>query len=141
MSSRFKITSSCVLVALACFVAILGCKSNSTRNLAEVEGTITLDGEPLFGAEVIFRPTEGRPSLGKTDSNGKYRLRYSTEKMGALIGTHTVTISSWEDESGDEDSTSPKEKVPAEYNTHTTLSAEVVSDQKEPINFDLATRR
>ncbi|MGE5192376.1 MAG: hypothetical protein ACM3U2_07715 [Deltaproteobacteria bacterium] len=72
--------------------------------LAEVSGTVTLDGKPLEKAVVEFRPTTDGPSpnlnlatsFGITDQDGKYSLTYLVidEKRipGAVIGKHLVVI-------------------------------------------------
>lgn len=130
---------ACLLSGLGLFT-FAGCGGNGD-GLAPVSGTVTLDGVPLADAEVIFRPVNGRPSFGKTDATGNYQLRYSAEKMGALLGSHSVTISTAGDQPDDEDAPTGKEKVPAEYNSRTTLSAQVTAGMKDPINFDLKTAR
>ena len=61
--------------------------------LAEVYGTVTLDGVPLANVKVTFQPKTGRPSIGTTDPAGHYRLEYYSEvKSGAQIGSHTVRV-------------------------------------------------
>ena len=72
--------------------------------LAEVSGTVTLDGKPLENAIVQFQPiTEGpkrdlnlATSFGITDKDGKYSLVYlvidETRITGAAIGMHRIVI-------------------------------------------------
>jgi len=132
-------SKNCIwLLSLFCLGLLSGC-GDTGEGLVPVRGTVTLDGIPLSDAEIIFRPANGRPSLGKTDSQGKYQLRYSAEKTGVLVGTHAVTISTAGDQPDDEDAPTGKERVPAEYNTRTTLTAEVKAGLTEPINFDLTS--
>lgn len=125
------------MFVLAAAASITGCSGGS--GLALVEGTVTLDGEPLPKAEVLFRPENGRPSLGVTDAEGKYQLRYSAEKMGALPGTHSVSIRTFV-EDPDGENVSSKERVAPQYNSRTTLKVELTTNQTEPINFDLVTK-
>jgi hypothetical protein len=136
---RRELLWACLLSGLGLF-AFTGCGGNS-EGLAPVSGTVTLDGAPLADAEVIFRPQSGRPSFGKTDAGGNYQLRYSADKLGALLGRHSVTISTAGDQPDDEDAPTGREKVPAEYNSRSTLNAEVTAGLKDPINFDLKTVR
>lgn len=92
--------------------------------LVDVTGTVTIDGTPLDNATVVFRPKQGRPSYGVTDAQGRYALRYTTEKLGALPGEHAVMITTAG--GGNEDSpATKKETIPARYNRNTTLTATV----------------
>ncbi len=121
---RFRSILSWIALALmAGFV--LGC-AGSDLNLGDVSGTVTLDGEPLADAQVIFTPmTGGRPAAGKTDSNGKYELIFSRDAEGALLGEHVVEITTADEIPNDEDDTVEMipEKVPAKYNNDTELRA------------------
>lgn len=102
-----------------------------------VEGVVTFDSKPLEGATVMFRPAQGRPSVGKTDAAGRYRLRYTSERDGAVPGTHVVSITTLDD-SGDTGPTT-KEPIPAKYNSASELSVTVGSGQTSH-NFDLQSK-
>ncbi|MFW6172061.1 MAG: carboxypeptidase-like regulatory domain-containing protein, partial [Planctomycetota bacterium] len=92
MHARRVVGAGLVLVSLFC----LGC-GDSGPERGYVEGTVTMDGEPLPDAVVTFQPEDtGRPSYGKTDENGHYELQYTSDKKGALVGMHRVTISTFE---------------------------------------------
>ena len=113
-------------------VWVAGC-DRSGLQLADVDGVVTLDGEPLVGATVQFHPevrgTEGaRPSLARTSSSGEYELQYSNTRSGVLPGRHKVTISTFttpdEDPNGNLIPGTP-ETVPEVYNTRSTLKADV----------------
>ena len=81
-----------------CLVVISGC---GYTDVAPVTGTVTLDGQPISGASITFQPESGRPSYGGTDQNGNYKLFYSMEQNGAVIGACTVSVSTaTEDETG-----------------------------------------
>jgi hypothetical protein len=72
-----------------------GCQRGPTWNLAPVEGTITKDGRPLHGIEVVFLPdadTVGPRSSGITGEAGHYRLRTDGGEDGAAVGSHRVCI-------------------------------------------------
>ncbi|HWL06900.1 MAG TPA: hypothetical protein VNQ76_00645 [Planctomicrobium sp.] len=80
---------------LAVLGLLWGCGSSSgdTPALGTVTGTVTVDGKPFESLAVNFTPVEGgRPSFGITDSNGQYKLVYSTTSFGAKTGKHLVTI-------------------------------------------------
>lgn len=110
-----------------------GCGSDMGPDRGEVQGTVTLDGVPLEGVAVFFHPKEGRPSQGETDSAGRYELRYTVDKRGALIGPHTVRISSAMDQGA---AMMSDDRVPAEYNKRSELVREV-EPGKNVFDFDL----
>jgi hypothetical protein len=108
-----------------------GCGDGGPR-LASVSGTVRLGSEPLHGASVVFEPNPGSPSFGFTDTDGRYSLRYTLSKDGAMVGTHTVRISTAEDEEGRRS----VERVPARYNVRSELRQEVRPGHNR-IDFDL----
>ncbi|WP_459555568.1 transthyretin-like family protein [Lacunimicrobium album] len=74
-------------------VAMLsGCGPRSGLEIIPVDGVVTLQGQPLSNALVTFYPQSGRSSSAKTDSTGHFDLKYSADKMGAVVGTHEVHI-------------------------------------------------
>lgn len=114
---------------------VVGCGQTS-EPLAQVEGTILLDGRPLPNAIVEFQPEgKGRPSVGETGPDGKYKLRYSKNQAGARIGSHKVMITTFSP-SGDGKF---RERVPAIYNSATTLIRQVEGSSNW-LDFDLQTQ-
>ena len=108
-----------LMVGLA---AGLGGCSSRHADVADVRGVVTLDGKPLDGATVQFQPAEGRASVGRTDSEGRYRLMYTPRDLGARIGPCRVRISTAGDEDG---KISASERVPRRYFEPGALAAEV----------------
>lgn len=121
---------------IACALFCFGCGPGGAR-LVNVEGEVTLDGHPVEGATVLFRPAQGRPSAGKTNSKGRYVLRYTAERLGAVPGMHSVAITTMSDD--DDDEGAKKESIPARYNRKSELRVEVASDTKEQ-NFELQSK-
>lgn len=76
--------------AIALAAALSGC---SGSNAASVSGTITLDGQPLPGANVSFYPDEGAnaPAYGQTDSQGRYSLSTGSES-GLAPGKYVAVV-------------------------------------------------
>jgi len=78
---------------------LVGC-SGSEFQLTPVSGTVTFDGTPLEGADVVFAPMEsegvidvGPISIGTTDANGKYSLQTARgSDTGAVVAKHRVSI-------------------------------------------------
>jgi len=116
---------------------ILGCNKGDLPDLAPVHGIVTLAETPLANKEVIFAPENGRASVGRTDENGKYKLKYTVEINGAIIGLHAVKISTPLPEGGNY--AGYKETVPKKYNVESTLKEEVKSGHNTK-NFDLKSK-
>ncbi len=126
-------------------MGLWGCGGGSdSPPLGTVSGVVTLDDKPLANAEVTFQPDKGRASVGQTDSDGNYTLAYTGSANGALIGSHRVVITSaveaFSDESGEgKDREARPEILPPNYNTKTTLDAEVKAGANS-IDFPLSSK-
>jgi len=83
--------STCTLAACFALLTLTGCGSDGPQ-LAEVSGTVTVDGKPVPNAVLTFIPTGGTTSYGKTDAQGKYKLMFTDSKSGAMLGSHNVEI-------------------------------------------------
>jgi hypothetical protein len=86
----FRLAWICLLLLCS---ALAGC-APSGPEIAPVSGQVTLDGQPLELADVAFQP-EGaeRPSIGRTDKDGRYQLSYTRGVQGARVGWHRVHVS------------------------------------------------
>ena len=114
---RVPRTMAVVLVLL--FLPMLpACRHGDRPPLGRVTGTVTLDGQALAGASVVFQPQGARTSRGITDEAGRYELIYLRDIHGAVLGDHRVRIVT-----ADEENT--EERLPARYNRETTLGAKV----------------
>ncbi|QDS95389.1 hypothetical protein FF011L_41850 [Roseimaritima multifibrata] len=77
---------------------LLGCGNGETY--VPVTGVVTLDGQPLSDAKLIFEPVgdakgvaSGKPSYGRTDSMGRFSLNCPiANEDGAVVGTHRVRV-------------------------------------------------
>ena len=126
------------LAALSVGVAFCGCSGGSGEplpELTEVTGTVTLDGKPLPGVSVAFRPeSKGGTSRGTTDADGKFELRYSAEAVGAVAGKHVVRIEI-------NDMERDASVIPEKYRGETSeLTAEVPAAGPCEINFELKSK-
>lgn len=122
----------CCLLVLA---GLTGCSGGeSLPDLATVTGTVSLDGNPLPSANVLFQPQQGTTAFAMTDENGKFELMYNQDVTGATPGSYTVKISKEKnpEEPGNE-------LLPAKYNEQSTLTADVKADQENDFQFDLTT--
>ena len=129
-----------LLVAGFGLLALTGC-DGADSDVAPVEGTLTIDGNPVANARVIFYPSEGRASGGLTNAKGFYTLSYVARQKGALIGKHRVTVTTAVQE-GEEYNGEPvevrKEMLPKEYQSSTkTELVRTVEKGSNTINLDL----
>ena len=132
-------------VVLLLALAVAGCEGPPRADygsvgLADVSGTVTMDGKPLEGAVVRFRHADNpmRYAYGQTDADGHYSLQFNSEAPGALPGPKAVLISTA--------ATGPEvrsgggpERVPVRYNRDTELTAVVEKDGSHTFDFDLTS--
>jgi len=79
-----------LVCVLAVFVlALSGCQQSET---VPVTGTVTMKGQPVDKAEVVFNPKQGRFASGVTDSQGHFSLSTAKPGDGAMPGDYTVTL-------------------------------------------------
>ena len=116
-------------------VALTGC-SGRYSDIADVRGVVTLDGKPLESAVVLFQPAQGRPSVGQTNADGRYRLLYTPRDLGVRIGPCSVRISTTGDDDG---KIGANERVPRRYFEQGALAAEVVPGSNV-VDFHLTTK-
>jgi hypothetical protein len=117
-----------------------------------VSGTITLDGQPLAAAGIMFLPrgeTRGTGAFAMTDEAGKYSLKTDHGGPGAPEGEYAVTISKVVKRDGtpyvpkpDVAEAGERETLPATYSDSmkTVLTAKVPKGG-DVINFGLKAKR
>ncbi|QDU62955.1 hypothetical protein Pan216_38290 [Planctomycetes bacterium Pan216] len=118
------------VLGLALLLGGVGCGAKSDVKLGQVHGKVTLDGMPLSGALVSFYPEKGRPSTATSDAEGFYELQYTPKQPGALLGPHTVRITTAQVQ-GEGAGPAGMEIVPAKYNEQSELHVEVVPGSNE----------
>jgi len=131
-----------------CVVSLMllaGCGSSSNR--AELEGTVTLDGEPLESGNIQFLPMPGTggPSAGGKITDGSFMI---PSENGTFAGLMRVEMTSgrktgrkienpyarghFEDEI--------VQHLPTRYNRESELTAEVVDSGPNRFEFSLTSR-
>ncbi|WDI41605.1 carboxypeptidase-like regulatory domain-containing protein [Bremerella sp. P1] len=119
-------------------IGVLGCSASSPSNVSEVQGTVTVDGQPIPDALVTFKPRHsGKNSFGRTDTSGHYSLVYSTDLTGAEIGEHDVTISN----KPFPGHAIPKVLIPTKFGKPGTLTANVAGGTSNEIDFAMNSKR
>lgn len=119
-----------------------GCGSGKPAS-QEVGGRVTLQNEPLRKGLIEFVPTvPGGSRAGAIVRNGQYTVR---REAGLLPGNYRVTIASkvprmadWEETDANGAAARPQNiQISEKYNINTVLTAEVKSDGKQTLDFDL----
>ncbi len=93
MLIKRSFTSSILnLVGLCVVLGLTGCGGRA--DVAKATGVITLNGEPVPEAKVMFHPKDGgsRTSYGTTNEKGEFKASTYGMHDGALVGHHIVTI-------------------------------------------------
>ena len=117
----------------------------SKLGLVEVSGNVTLDGQPLSGATIMFEAPDSTYSFGTTDSNGYYEMMLNSEKSGVIPGSKTVRIVTGAvgdmadegegEEDAEEAASSSGAAVPPCYNEKSKIEIEV--ETSTTFDFDL----
>lgn len=114
----------CGLAWAVVALGLIGCGGDAT--VAKVSGTVTLDGEPVEGASVIFAPIGGgRPATGQTDAQGNFQLSTFGSADGAMIAEHEVSVVKVEESSAAQAYVPEGEEPP--------------EDQRDALSGDLGT--
>lgn len=107
-------------------VSAVGCDSG----MVPVRGTVTLNGQPAAGLQVVFSPkdpTTATAAIGFTQTDGAYALHYPGEKIGVPAGQYVVRITTAETDGP----RAQRLKIPAKYNTQSELTATVTPGQTQ----------
>ena len=124
---------------LVFFVAFMSSLAGCHGSKASVEGTVTLDGQPIDDGALAFRAS-GKPVLSATiREGGKYQLEQAG-KSWVEPGQYSVTVRGYKPDPNTDPNVPPNPKVitPEKYASATTsgLSAEVKSGSNS-FDFDL----
>ncbi len=87
---RFRLLLSCVVLAI-----LVGCSSGKPKTY-QVTGAVTMKGQPVEGATVVFVPPEGatyQAATGITDASGNFKLSTFTGEDGAQEGEYRIKVS------------------------------------------------
>jgi hypothetical protein len=129
-------------VLVLAFGSSAGCTSGEAT--VPVEGTVTLDGQPLSEAHVMFYPQGAGPTdqkyyFGSTDQEGRFAVRSSTDgNEGLPPGKYNVTLTTAVAKQGSTETTPvPPERVPPK---HQKKEFEVPEAGIEDAKFELTTR-
>lgn len=131
---RSVATTSLVGLLIVC----LGCSSK----LPQVEGTVTLDEEPLAGAFVSFQPVgAGAMATATTDDGGRYSINTGAQG-GVAAGAYRVAVTAYHTRASANEQNPPQFSVatPKRYNDPESSGLEaVVEPGKNTFDFALTS--
>lgn len=119
-----SIVPGCSVLLLTLSFLAAGCGGGGVEipPLAPVQGVVTLDGEPISGATVIFEPQfEAHQAVGATDTEGKFNLMYHEGVSGAALGNYKVRIFHY----GEDEELPTEGLIPEKYGAQSELTADV----------------
>ena len=131
----------CLIVSVTISVILVSCGGCGRQT---IEGTVTLDGQPLAEGYINFRPeTDTRGSgVGAPIENGKFVMERLAEP---LDGSYRVEITAKGKTGGMTIDGSGQRReaegqiLPARYNTESTLTAQVKPGQPNEFDFTLTS--
>ena len=141
--ARFAMRLVGVLLPLAC-----GCGGGlQGPETVKVTGVVTLDGDPLVGADVFFHPAGADGPLhacqAVTGPDGRFSVSTHIEagqyKPGMVPGEYRVAISKLDTSQVTSTFTPPENVLPAQYASPETsgFAVNVLSDQENDFEFPL----
>jgi hypothetical protein len=128
-------------------MALVGCGSTASGPATiPVTGEVTLNGQPVAGADVAFMPRVERPDLvpaqAITDDTGRFEVvslfdQGRTTSTGMLPGAYSVSITQLEQPPSS--ARPPRNLLPEKYAApeSSELSAEVASEGEHHFKFEL----
>ncbi|MCA9016806.1 MAG: hypothetical protein KDA77_15845, partial [Planctomycetaceae bacterium] len=114
-------------------------------DLIPVQGTVTLDGQPLKSGVIGFAPASGQAASTGQIEDGHFKLSFSQSASGAKAGTYKVSIQSWTTPpSMDADGKPVKgvSAIPEKYMSQATsgLTADVKKEGDNNFTFELKSK-
>ena len=131
----------------AALLLLAGCSGGDSRlSRVEVSGLVYVNDEPLKEGQITFKPLDGTPgpSVGGEIVDGTFKI---PEESGPCQGTHRVEVravrATGRKISGGMDSSSAgtvdevEQFIPREYNSKSTLQADVTLETARDLAFHL----
>ncbi len=141
-NSPQRLAAACVLLLIT---IVSGCGTSTSKlQKVEISGPVTLDGQRLDRALILFDPIDGNsgPRAAGVIRNGEYLLE---PDIGPVAGPLRVAIvSESEDDTPALNELAKRytpEKIPHQYNTRSILTVEATIDGPNHFDFDLRNPR
>lgn len=137
MGLMYRRLDRLILSSLLVVITAAGCGPRVKVPTAPVVGTITVNGKPVEGLEVVFVPeAKIRPGVAVTDTQGRYEAKFLNHQAGVPLGPCTVTISRYSDLSR------ASNLIPREYNEKAAENPALrltIPKEGTAFNFDVKT--
>ncbi|MCA9221079.1 MAG: hypothetical protein KDA71_12180 [Planctomycetales bacterium] len=146
MNVNTTVRNLLVIAAAVGLVTVAGCGGNSRPPRFAASGRVSLDGQPLSNAEIVFEPRDSQGLVAVASvANGEFRW---TEETGPTAGDFNVRINPLamdEDEALRMVSSGKRQRleliaVPVAYQRPGQLEATVSSAGPNEFNFELTSR-
>lgn len=131
------------IVSISVIILLMGCGGGeSGPNLHPVTGTVTLDGQSIPEASIIFiDPTGKKKSYYANVKNGSFSSKMEAGKRKALITANRQSKNKMvDDAAGTGKEPAMEQYIPAKYNDKSTLEIEVASGNENQFTFDLTSK-
>ncbi len=133
--------------SLFLLLLLAGC-SGPAYKTTPTTGIVMQNGQPLAGIDVQFCPdpeaaTKGLTSLGETDEQGKFTLRYAepgatVSQEGAVIGWHKVTLADLRQKAAPQGSLPNPSRIPKDFGgIHSTPLKVEVKEGGGPLTLEV----
>lgn len=130
------------LYSLVVLILLTGCLGEETDGRLALSGTVTFQSEPLDQGSIELVADDGSQQTGAPVVNGEFSI---PAPQGLRPGTFIVRVFSTEEPASDEptapgpESMEPqgKERIPAEFNVESKLTAEITENGDNHFTFDI----
>lgn len=129
---------SILLLSAIGMMVLCTCGCGDSSDVGQVEGLVTIDGNPApAGVQITFEPEgEATSSYAQTDAEGRYVMLLPGGDPGVAVGMCTIYVDSEiEDEDG---STVQTLRIPPEWGEGSTQKIDVKPGKQEK-NLDITT--
>lgn len=136
-----------LILGIAALLLLVGCSGGDSQlSRVEVSGLVYVNDKPLKEGQITFKPVEGTPgpSVGGDIVDGNFTI---PEASGPCQGTHRVEIRAVRstgrkiaggmDSSAAESVDEVEQFIPQQYNTKSTLTADVTPETASELTFQL----
>ena len=143
ISRNRRMVARAVVSSVVLMVFLTGCGPENTLNRQAVQGTVTLDGQPVSMGTIRFSPeSQAGVASGGPIANGHFAIRAVD---GLPPGRYIVRIYATEQDNRIEEGAPPGlatqkpgiDLIPSHYNARSELVSEVVEGEENEFEFDL----
>ncbi|QDU10210.1 hypothetical protein [Gimesia aquarii] len=124
-------------------IVVIGCGSGeSGPKLYTVSGTVTLDGQPIPDASILFKdPASKNKSYFANVKNGSFNSEMEAGKRRVLITANRQSKNKMVDNAeGTGKEPAMEQYLPSKYNEKSILEIEVGSNNENSFTFDLKSK-